>query len=155
MVSEVMRRSASVEIAVSPPVAFDAVCCLGRMGEWSPENVGGRWLEGDGGRVGDRFEGDNRQGDLEWTLPVTVSASDPGALFAFHTGPAEHPWVQWTYRIESAPSGCVVTEVWELLDPAPFVASLGPDYPSLRAEQMERDLVTTLERLKRSLESAA
>lgn len=152
MASEVLQRSAAVDIEASPAVVYDAVRRLERMGEWSPENLGGRWVEGDGTSVGDRFEGDNRRGEVEWTFPVTVNAVEPGVVFAFHTGPAEKPWVQWTYRLEPSGSGTTVTESWELLEPGPFIESLGDDYPAQRAVQMEQDLAATLTSLKASLE---
>nr|NIU66832.1 SRPBCC family protein [Actinomycetota bacterium]NIW28633.1 SRPBCC family protein [Actinomycetota bacterium] len=46
-----LRRSASVEIQAPPLVVYDTVRRLERMGEWSPEATGGRWVEGDGTRV--------------------------------------------------------------------------------------------------------
>ena len=35
---------------------------LTRMGEWSPENIGGEWDHGGSGEVGDRSLGHNRAG---------------------------------------------------------------------------------------------
>jgi hypothetical protein len=149
-----LRRTTSVDIEASPTTVYDTVRQLDRMGEWSPENLGGRWMEGDGTSVGDRFEGDNRRGEMEWTFPVIVNAAEPGVVFAFHTGPQERPLVQWTYRLEPNATGTTVTETWELLEPEPFVESLGADYPTQRATLIEQDLVTTLTNLKASIESA-
>ena len=150
--TEPLRQQASIDIAVPPDAAYEAVRHLERMGEWSPENRGGRWVDGDGSSVGDQFEGDNKRGELEWSFAVTVNAADPGTKFGFHTGPGEQPWVQWTYEFAPADGGCTVTESWELLQAEPFVQALGEDYPATRSAQMKDDLATTLSNLKTSLE---
>ncbi len=49
-----MHREASIEINASPEVVYDLVSDLPRMGEWSPENVGGEWQDGGSGKVGNR-----------------------------------------------------------------------------------------------------
>lgn len=153
MTEEQLRRSASVRISAPPMVVYDLVRQLERMGEWSPENRGGRWVSGDGSSVGDQFEGDNRRGEVEWTFGVTVNAAEPGVVFAFHTGPADRPLVQWTYRMDSDGAGTTLTESWELLEPQGFIDHFGTGYPSERAAVVEQDLVTTLTRLQAHLES--
>src|SRR5687767_5796747 len=55
-----MHREASIEIQASPEVVYDLVSNLPRMGDWSPENIGGEWQGGGSGQVGDRFLGHNR-----------------------------------------------------------------------------------------------
>ena len=147
-----LRRSATVEIQAPPLVVYDTVRRLERMGEWSPEATGGRWVEGDGTRVGDRFEGHNRRNAMEWTLPVVVNATVPGEVFAFHTGSSEQPLAQWTYEMEPTEHGTVVTERWELLEPELFVDMLGAEYPTQRSASVAEDLVTTLTNLKASIE---
>ena len=42
---------------------YDLVSDLPRMGEWSPENTGGKWVNGAAGPVvGARFKGSNKSG---------------------------------------------------------------------------------------------
>jgi Polyketide cyclase / dehydrase and lipid transport len=36
-----LHREASIEIHASPEAVYDLVSDLPRMGEWSPENIGG------------------------------------------------------------------------------------------------------------------
>ena len=55
-----MHREASIEIHTSPEAVYDLVSDLPRMGEWSPENIGGEWQGGGSGNVGDRYIGHNR-----------------------------------------------------------------------------------------------
>jgi len=38
-----MHREASIEIHASPEAVYALVSDLPRMGEWSPENIGGEW----------------------------------------------------------------------------------------------------------------
>lgn len=68
-------HEASIEIAASPEAVYALVSNLERMGEWSPENEGGQWLDGGTGQVGDWFEGFNKAGDREWVRPVQVAAA--------------------------------------------------------------------------------
>ena len=58
-----MHREASIEIHASPDAVYDLVADLPRMGEWSPENIGGEWQGGGSGKMGDRFIGHNRAGE--------------------------------------------------------------------------------------------
>ena len=56
------RREVSRVIAAPADVLYAMVSDLSRMGEWSPENVGGRWRRGSGPTVGGRFKGRNKRG---------------------------------------------------------------------------------------------
>ena len=60
---------------------------LPRMGEWSPENAGGKWLGGaTGPKSGAKFRGLNRIGKRKWNTMVTVVVADPGRRFTFRVG---------------------------------------------------------------------
>src|SRR5262249_29426042 len=91
-----MHREASIEINASPEAVYDLVSDLPRMGEWSPENVGGEWQGGGRGQVGDHFLGHNRAGDFTWSAPVMVTQAERGRCFAFAVGPDDGPYVRWT-----------------------------------------------------------
>ena len=86
-----MHREASIEIQASPEAVYDLVSDLPRMGEWSPENIGGEWQGGGSGKVGDRFTGHNRAGERTWSAPVMVTAAERGRCFAFVIGPDAEP----------------------------------------------------------------
>ena len=63
---------------------YELISDLPRMGEWSPENTGGKWLgEATGPAVGVKFRGTNRHGLAIWMTTVTVTVTDPGQRFAF------------------------------------------------------------------------
>ena len=94
-----MHREASIEINASPEAVYDLVSDLPRMGEWSPENIGGEWQGGGRGQVGDHFLGHNRAGERTWSAPVMVTQAERGRCFAFAVGPDDGPYVRWTYRL--------------------------------------------------------
>ncbi len=108
-----MHREASIEIHASPEAVYDLVSDLPRMGEWSPENIGGEWQDGGSGKVGDRYIGHNRTSERSWSVPVLVTVAERGRCFEFVTRPDEGPYVRWTYRLEASGAGTRVTEIWD------------------------------------------
>ncbi|MEI8403756.1 MAG: SRPBCC family protein [Actinomycetes bacterium] len=104
------RIEESIEIAVSPEVAFDAISDLPSMGRYSPENTGGRWTKGAGPAVGARFKGTNAQGKKEWSTTATVVICDRPNHFAFEVTVAVVKVARWEFAITATPEGCRVTE---------------------------------------------
>ena len=110
-------RSIEVErtIAGSPDELWALVSDVTRMGEWSPESTGGKWVGGaTGPAVGARFKGDNRSGSRSWTTACKVTACEPGKRFAFDVKAAMGMKVaRWSYEFEPADGGCRVVERWD------------------------------------------
>ncbi len=105
--------SRSVFVSADPGAVWSIVSDLPRMGELSPENIGGHWLDGTGPAPGARFRGTNRNGRLEWWTRVRVVACVPGRRFAFDVRtPFGARVSRWAYEITAADGGCVVTEQW-------------------------------------------
>ena len=76
--------AASRDIAAPAEKVWALVSDLPRMGEWSPENAGGKWVKGaTGPAVGAVFTGNNKNGFRRWTTNVTVIACEPGVVFEF------------------------------------------------------------------------
>jgi hypothetical protein len=126
---------------------------LPRMGEWSPENTGGKWARGAGPMVGATFRGTNRAGWRWWRTVVTVTAADPGRRFAFDVHFAAVPISTWEYTFAEADGGCLVTESWTERRPgwmravsAPLMAV--PDRAAHNRANMEK----TLQELKKAAE---
>jgi hypothetical protein len=86
---------------------------LPRMGEWSPENQGGRWVDSDGPAVGAVFRGNNRSGWRRWSTTARVVDCEPGRSFEISVSFAGLPVANWRYEFEDAPGGCRVTESWQ------------------------------------------
>ena len=72
------------EVLASPEKVWALVTDLPRMGEWSPENLGGEWLEGATcAAVGATFKGRNKNGKKKWGTNVVVNACDAPKKFSF------------------------------------------------------------------------
>ena len=148
-----MHREASIEINASPEAVYDLVSDLPRMGEWSPENIGGEWQDGGSGKANDRYIGHNKAGDREWSVPVMVTVADPGRCFEFVTRPDEGPYVRWTYRLEPTAAGTRVTEVWDVEQLPPTLQDLTQEQLNGRSQMVEAALATTLAAIKATAES--
>jgi hypothetical protein len=114
---------ASVTIAAPPEVLYDLVSDVTRMGDWSPENVGGRWREGATGPVeGARFRGTNRRGWRRWSTSCTVVTAERPTRFAFDVVAVGIPAARWTYEIRPEGAGTTITEIWTDHRPSWFAA---------------------------------
>jgi len=111
----------SIDIDADPDAVYTMVADMARMGDWSPENVGGRWLgDATGFVVGAQFRGDNRRGlrgpnskgVLRWHTMSTVSEVDPGRRLAFTVVFLGSEVSEWRYSFETTAKGCTVTERW-------------------------------------------
>jgi uncharacterized protein YndB with AHSA1/START domain len=84
-----------------------------RMGEWSPENTGGKWLKGASGpAVGAKFQGTNRNGKKKWSTTCKVVAAEPGQRFAFDVDVGPLAIATWSFDIQAVDAGCSITETW-------------------------------------------
>ena len=54
-----------IDIAAPPEAVYALVSDMTRYGEWSTQNVGGEWLDGGSGKVGDWFEVTEIRGHIE------------------------------------------------------------------------------------------
>jgi hypothetical protein len=150
-----MHLEESIDIAASPAAVYALVSDLPRMGEWSPENRGGRWEDGCNGSVGDVFHGDNKIGDYEWTVPCEVTAAEPGVVFEWITGAAadDGPYVRWTYRFEDDGSGGTrLTEIWDVEALPPTLRTRTEEQLAGRTEQVRAAVQTTLAAIKATAE---
>ena len=105
--------TATVRVAADPETVYRLVSDLPRMGQWSPENTGGRWVGRPRGPVvGARFAGTNRSGLRWWPTTTLVTDATPGRRFAFETHLGPIAAAEWIYEITPADGGCEVTESW-------------------------------------------
>jgi len=101
------------EVAAPPERIWAMVSDLPRMGEWSPENQGGEWLNGaTGPAVGVRFKGRNQNGTRSWKTVVEVVEFEPGRKIAFALMVGPSRWCDWVYEIESTGTGTRITHSW-------------------------------------------
>ena len=97
----------------APDVLYALVSDLPRMGDWSPENTGGTWLDGAGPVVGARFKGSNRSGWFRWHTDVVITVVKPGEEFGFDVTLGPFKVANWTYRFEQPDGAAGATRVIE------------------------------------------
>ena len=101
-------------IAATPEQVYSLVSDLPRMGEWSPENTGGKWIKGaTGPAVGATFQGTNALGKKKWKTISKVTAATPGKEFAFDVTAAGMKVAGWGFSIAAAEGGATVTHYWD------------------------------------------
>ncbi len=140
------------EIAAPAEKVWTLVADLPRMGEWSPENAGGKWVKGaTGPALGAVFKGSNRNGLRRWSTNATVVACEPGKLFEFGVTSGPLGIANWRYEFDETESGCRVTESLEDHRKPWFVvvARVMGDHSAAHAEQ---EMAATLANLAAAVE---
>ena len=142
-------------IAASPEAVYELVSDLPRMGEWSPENVGGRWIRGEPRTAGARFEGDNALGDRKWTVECVVITANPGECFEWLAGivDPQGPYVRWTMQLEPADAGTKLTQRWNVMQLPPSLASMTDEQLAGRKSFVQAGMAETLAAIKATAES--
>ena len=160
MVDPDFHGEASIDIQAPPDSAYDLVADITRMGEWSPECRGGRWLEGASAATpGARFKGFNK-GRFSWSTQSRIVTAERGRELTFvREKPALFGAVEWRYRFTALPDGGTrVDESFRQVKHEPAVAILlagivtgvkGDDRRRFNVDGMQH----TLQRLKAFLET--
>jgi len=148
-------REVRLRIEAPPEMLWAMVSDLPRMGEWSPENQGGEWLDGaTGPAVGARFRGRNRRGKSKWPTTVTIEVADPGREFQFLVG-GDKPTARWRYQFLPDGAGTEVVESFDLvkaLSRMDRIATRATIGVKDREADMEQGMRQTLARLKQAAE---
>ena len=102
---------AELWVDAAPDVVWGLVTDVGRMGEWSPENQGGRWL-GDvtGPAPGARFSAWNERRGHRWETTSTVTACEPGKRFAFAVNDPDDPAATWSFDLAAEDGGTRISQ---------------------------------------------
>jgi len=110
-----MAIEESIDIGAPPERLYDMVSDLSRMGEWSPENQGGKWVGGATGAVeGARFKARNRRGWRRWSSVATIVTANPPKDVAWESSAFGMKIAFWRYRFEpNGSGGTTVTESTE------------------------------------------
>jgi uncharacterized protein YndB with AHSA1/START domain len=143
------------EISAPADQVWAMVADVTRMGEWSPENEGARWLHGvEGVQTGAKFRGTNRNGKKTWSTSGTIIDAVPGRLLTFRITAAGFKVAGWRYLFEPTATGCLVSESW--VDERGRIArALGKPVSGVadRAEHNRVGMEQTLRRLKAAAET--
>lgn len=140
--------SRTVRVAADAGTVWSMVTDLARMGEFSPENAGGRWLPpATGPALGAVFRGTNRNGRKEWWTLVRVVAWEPGRRFTFDVhSPFGMRVSRWGYEVVPTADGCLLTEHWYRVGNRFVQRFLGPrvtgraDRPGFNLHSIEHTL---------------
>jgi len=146
----------SIDIDAPPERLYDMVSDLSRMGEWSPENLGGKWLGGASGPAeGARFKARNRNGWRRWSTKVRIVTANPPKEVAWESSAFGLKVALWRYRFEpNGKGGTTVTESTEdqrggFMNTVAPIATGVKDRPDANRHNMR----ATLEQLKKAAES--
>ncbi|MEP7112640.1 MAG: SRPBCC family protein [Ilumatobacteraceae bacterium] len=125
---------------------YQLVTDLPRMGEWSPENTGGRWVKGaTGPAVGAHFKGTNRNGWRRWSTDVVVTVAEPGQRFSFDVTAGPFNVATWDFRFDPSDDATRVVQTWTdnraavAKKLAPLIAGV-PDRTERNRQNMEETL---------------
>ncbi|MEY4340346.1 MAG: hypothetical protein RLZ14_2196 [Actinomycetota bacterium] len=133
-------------VAATPERVYELVSDLPRMGEWSPENTGGKWLKGARpATLGAKFKGSNAKGVMRWSTLATVTRAEPGRAFAFDVTAHGLKVAGWGFDLEAVDGGTRVTQWWDdhrnpVMARVTGMALRVPDRPSHNRAGMERTL---------------
>lgn len=148
--------SESIVVGVAADQAYQAVADVARMARWSPECFGVLVYRRRGGQP-TRFVGFNRRKGFVWFTTCKVLVADPDREFAFDVFTFGMPVARWGYRFTPAAGGTEITEYWydhrtrgSYAMGRVFTGAVTKVRPDINRANMR----TTLERLKRELESA-
>ena len=147
--------SVTQDISAPAELVWALVTDLPRMGEWSPENLGGEWVKGaTGAAVGARFKGRNKNGSKAWSTSVRVNEVDAPKKFSFALMALGKNWCDWVYEITPSGAGCTVTHSW-IDHRSKFAIRLGKlvSGGADRSEHNRRNMEATLRNLKTAAEN--
>ena len=153
-----LSDSVTVHMNVPPKVVWDLITDVTRIGEFSPETLEGRWVDGaTGPAVGAKFQGHvkrNGRGPMYWTT-CKITIAEPERDFAFIVEvPGMGAGVNtWRYQLTPAGDGTDVTESFTLT-PSLFIRGYWLLFGRFRSKTNQRGMTETLNRIKAVAEKA-
>jgi len=148
------QGSASIVVNRQPAEVFQALADVTRMGDWSPECTGGRWIDpATGPAVGATFEGDNvaKAGPItlkSWTTTSEITEYEPDRIIEFLAAGQ----TTWRYELEDRDGATSVTESFSH-DPYQGWQKWVYGVLAQREKAMVKGMQRTLARLKATLEA--
>lgn len=150
-----MHASVTVPMSAPAQTIWDLVSDVRNTGRFSPETFEAEWLDGaTAPALGAKFRGHVRRneiGPVYWTT-CRVTACDPGREFGFEVLAGDRPVNNWHYRLEKVDGGTDVTESFRMTEGL-FTSLFGVLGGQLRRRRNERDMRTTLQRIKAVVEA--
>ena len=142
-------RGATV-VGASPSEVYAVVSDIRRIPEWSPECIRAEWI------APNLFRGTNRRRLGRWSTTANVVTADLGREFSFAVQLGGADFTKWSYRTESHPSGCLLSEEMQMCVDLPLPALLF-ERIALRVKDRRSDLQgnidQSLRRIRELIES--
>jgi len=144
-----------------PDRVWTVVVDLSRMGEWSSENKGGEWVDGEPA-LGRRFRGINQREDFKWETVSVVTQFDAPRVFEWKVGDPDNPAATWRYELTAEGHGTRLRQAADV-GPGPSGLTMAidrmPDKEERiianRCEELRRNMTATVEGIKAAAESTA
>lgn len=117
------RHARSEAVAGAPPDAvWRIISDVTRVGEWSHECRGARWLGGAGvAAPGVRFRGHNKSGPWRWARPCRVTVVDPPRSLGWRTEGllAVGDTTEWRIDLEPVDEGTRIVQTYDVVRVTP------------------------------------
>lgn len=148
----IASHAVSIEIDADPETVYDLVSDVTRMGEWSPETTGGRWIDDGRGQVGDWFVGTNETPDRSWDRECEVAAAEHGRDFTWVVDGVEKNCTWWSYEMEPSEAGTLLTERWWIVNKTPAMEAASPEAFAQRVAYTQEMMQATVAAMKATAE---
>jgi uncharacterized protein YndB with AHSA1/START domain len=143
-----------------PERVWQVAIDLTRMGEWSSENKGGEWLDGEPA-LGRKFRGVNQREDFKWETVSVVTQFEAPRVFEWTVGDTDKPAARWRYDLMPEGGGTRLRQSAEL-GPGPSGLTMAIDrmpdkeerIVANRCEELRRNMTATIEGIKADAESS-
>jgi hypothetical protein len=152
-----LTDSVTVTMAAPPAAVWALITDVTRIGEFSPETLEGRWIDGaTGPAVGATFQGHvkrNGRGPMYWTT-CRVTECETERVFAFVVEvPGMSDGVNtWRYVMKATDGGTQVTESFQLTSSL-FIKLYWTVFGAMRTKTNVRGMRQTLERIRTVVEA--
>lgn len=151
-----LTDSVTVTMHAPPERIWALITDVTRIGEFSPETLEGRWIDGASGpAVGARFQGHvkrNGRGPMYWST-CRILRCEENRDFEFVVEVTGKPANTWRYRLEPTPDGTAVTESYTLT-PTMLLRVYWALLGRLRGRTNRDGMRTTLMRIKNVVENS-
>jgi hypothetical protein len=149
-------NAVEITIGATPARLYELIADIERMGEWSPECIGCRWVGGaQCAEAGARYRGTSQNGRRRWTTLSSIVEARPGHVLAWDVSYFGCRVARWRYEFAEVSGGTLLREIVEdrrgrlLRFVSPMITGSRD-----RGSRNESTMHVTLERLKAAAESA-
>jgi len=135
----------SAEVPATPEAIWTVLSDPTRVGEWSHEAIGARWIDGaDRAVPGAWFQGRSHARIFGWRRHCLVTVAEPSRLLSWRTrGGIGHDCTEWSYTLEPTTGGTRITQTFTVITVARWYAtviSLAVPAHQGRADALTQDL---------------